>query len=480
MKITVKELKEMLNKKPKVVETISVGEFKKRLDEMRGGLGLGNGFKGSKDDESKEGKPKKRMKKTPSEVGLMIGDGFKLTEEALKKMNLTKEGLADLVENIVKSLKGKTEYSNLKFVDRIGGKYGMNESHINEMKNLIWEGESGKKLYNYITECGCQYSQDNYGGYQGLSQPYQEMVPQIKRTFNQNRELYKTPKAISVTAQGLNLPMEMVQEMYNIQKEAYKMKTEGSDMYKGQLDEMFQECYERYQRMGEGNLDEMYDEMAEMMEYPMSEKYMEEDYEEGDETEFEKFQKLRNKNPYDDIDDYEDEYDLDDYEDEEEDEEQRAAEFYHGDEMDYASNFYEGDTEMDELLGEMESMLSEFYEEGDEMEENEVEVDGEYYQINPQGDNYFEVATEGWGDEYLVQYVNGEIKGAGSEMLPTEVRQKIIDMATDDEVDAIGEALDKIGQEDNDIDNDGDVDSSDEYLKNRRKKISKAMNRKKK
>ncbi len=37
------------------------------------------------------------------------------------------------------------------------------------------------------------------------------------------------------------------------------------------------------------------------------------------------------------------------------------------------------------------------------------------------------------------------------------------------------EKLDPVGQADADIDNDGDVDSSDKYLKNRRKKISKAI-----
>ena len=37
------------------------------------------------------------------------------------------------------------------------------------------------------------------------------------------------------------------------------------------------------------------------------------------------------------------------------------------------------------------------------------------------------------------------------------------------------EGLDPVGKEDDDVDNDGDADSSDEYLKNRRKKIGKAM-----
>ena len=39
-----------------------------------------------------------------------------------------------------------------------------------------------------------------------------------------------------------------------------------------------------------------------------------------------------------------------------------------------------------------------------------------------------------------------------------------------------GKQLDPVGQADADIDNDGDVDSSDKYLKNRRKKIKKAIN----
>ena len=39
----------------------------------------------------------------------------------------------------------------------------------------------------------------------------------------------------------------------------------------------------------------------------------------------------------------------------------------------------------------------------------------------------------------------------------------------------IDEAMDKVGKEDGDIDNDGDKDDSDEYLAKRRKAISKAI-----
>ena len=40
--------------------------------------------------------------------------------------------------------------------------------------------------------------------------------------------------------------------------------------------------------------------------------------------------------------------------------------------------------------------------------------------------------------------------------------------------------LDPVGQEDADIDNDGDVDKSDKYLHNRRKTVGKAIAKKKK
>lgn len=40
---------------------------------------------------------------------------------------------------------------------------------------------------------------------------------------------------------------------------------------------------------------------------------------------------------------------------------------------------------------------------------------------------------------------------------------------------AMSEALDPVGKEDDDVDNDGDSDSSDKYLKNRRAAVSKAM-----
>ena len=52
-----------------------------------------------------------------------------------------------------------------------------------------------------------------------------------------------------------------------------------------------------------------------------------------------------------------------------------------------------------------------------------------------------------------------------------EVQEKKKAPVTDKDDD--GEGMDPVGKEDGDVDNDGDKDSSDEYLKNRRKAISK-------
>ena len=57
-----------------------------------------------------------------------------------------------------------------------------------------------------------------------------------------------------------------------------------------------------------------------------------------------------------------------------------------------------------------------------------------------------------------------------SESLFNEAKKAPVTDKEDD-----GEGLDPVGKGDSDIDNDGDSDESDEYLKNRRKKVSKAI-----
>ena len=56
-----------------------------------------------------------------------------------------------------------------------------------------------------------------------------------------------------------------------------------------------------------------------------------------------------------------------------------------------------------------------------------------------------------------------------------EAKKPKKDDEDEDEKDDDGDGLDPVGDEDDDVDNDGDSDSSDEYLKNRRKAVSKAI-----
>jgi hypothetical protein len=58
----------------------------------------------------------------------------------------------------------------------------------------------------------------------------------------------------------------------------------------------------------------------------------------------------------------------------------------------------------------------------------------------------------------------------------TEIAEaKVKEEEEDEDADEMEEAMDKVGKEDDDVDNDGDSDETDEYLKNRRKKISAAI-----
>tara|TARA_Y100001937_G_scaffold39138_1_gene55633 strand:- start:493 stop:972 length:480 start_codon:yes stop_codon:yes gene_type:complete len=56
-----------------------------------------------------------------------------------------------------------------------------------------------------------------------------------------------------------------------------------------------------------------------------------------------------------------------------------------------------------------------------------------------------------------------------------EAKKPKKDEDDEDEKDDDGDGLDPVGDEDDDVDNDGDSDDSDEYLKNRRKAVSKAI-----
>jgi hypothetical protein len=71
------------------------------------------------------------------------------------------------------------------------------------------------------------------------------------------------------------------------------------------------------------------------------------------------------------------------------------------------------------------------------------------------------------GTESEIEKINSELDRRNQNASLDEVGEN------DDVYLAANEALDAVGEEDADIDNDGDSDKSDDYLKNRRKTISK-------
>ena len=73
--------------------------------------------------------------------------------------------------------------------------------------------------------------------------------------------------------------------------------------------------------------------------------------------------------------------------------------------------------------------------------------------------------------------VVGEAKKAKNKDDEEETKYAKSSDKDNDSEDDSGETLDPVGKGDDDIDNDGDSDNSDDYLKNRRKKIGKAINK---
>ena len=76
--------------------------------------------------------------------------------------------------------------------------------------------------------------------------------------------------------------------------------------------------------------------------------------------------------------------------------------------------------------------------------------------------------TEGLLYSKLAEKLQDKIEEISPQMFEAKKAPK-----TDKEDD--GEGMDPVGHEDGDVDNDGDSDSSDSYLKNRRKKVTKAV-----
>ena len=106
-------------------------------------------------------------------------------------------------------------------------------------------------------------------------------------------------------------------------------------------------------------------------------------------------------------------------------------------------------------------------------------------QMAESAQNHVLSETDDWFDGVSVKRNMKELKGLTGQFRKTAVEAN----ATNQRLSAlyedmgnilnryydIDEALDPVGQEDDDVDNDGDVDDSDAYLKKRRAAISKAV-----
>jgi hypothetical protein len=241
----------------KIVKTITVGSLKNKLNESKGHFALGQGF-GSEARFKSNVQDSDYNRKFDNKGGFGLGQGF---------TKLNEEEMVDFITNIVESMKGKTEYHNLKFVDRIGNENGLFESQIKNIKNIIKSDRTPYqlKLRKYLTENVAEEMSGIYEGYDGLMHEGEMMVNEIKSTFNEMKYMGKTTdEAVTMTAEALDVPMEMVDKMVQVQKEAYKARMEGMGETMD-INEKLCEVYESYKNMAEGNMKPVYEELKEMM-----------------------------------------------------------------------------------------------------------------------------------------------------------------------------------------------------------------------
>jgi hypothetical protein len=85
--------------------------------------------------------------------------------------------------------------------------------------------------------------------------------------------------------------------------------------------------------------------------------------------------------------------------------------------------------------------------------------------------------------ELFKQSVNANLYSKVSDALAERKKELASDLFTEEECSSCGEQIDEkldpVGKEDSDINNDGKVNNTDSYLKNRRKAIGKAIKGKK-
>lgn len=109
-------------------------------------------------------------------------------------------------------------------------------------------------------------------------------------------------------------------------------------------------------------------------------------------------------------------------------------------------------------------------EESDEADEEESEEDEDSKEMNEEFENQLLESLSS-----LIQEIEEE---QGRELTNEEVEFVAAEFINEYAI--LNEKLDAVGEEDGDIDNDGDEDKTDSYLHKRRKAIGKAMHKKKK
>jgi glutamine phosphoribosylpyrophosphate amidotransferase len=91
------------------------------------------------------------------------------------------------------------------------------------------------------------------------------------------------------------------------------------------------------------------------------------------------------------------------------------------------------------------------------------------------GNPYFKVESQGYS-----LAINGELPQEIKEALDETGIVVLENEDTEEMMFLLSEKLDPVGKEDNDMDNDGDSDKTDSYLKNRRKTVSQIIKKKRK
>lgn len=392
-----------------------------------------------------------------------LGQGFKMSESEL----------LDFVENIVESLRG--DYKDLKFVDDTCKRFSLKENRSKEIKDIILSENSKKpsvKLYSYVNENFRANSEVKYRFYNVIASymNYPDSSTLKKESYLIERSQAEGDALNDWTAAVQNY------KIINYALSRAKKNDQGMPMVTG---EFFEKLYSNRKKYSE-TIQMLDDDILAKLEaskpkakyefviidgdkVPLQDLYNE--FELWDTTngnlykEFRQaYMNLSNKDLA-----VNDGYDL-----EEGYMEEKDAPFETPD-VDEGMCEECGKDHTKEMLGE-EDYFSDDSAVYEDSEQNtwHVDKDGDTYNVYT-----FDVEDE-MGDTVDIEdlkIVNGKFIGDNLDSIPEDIKRKILRDFTE----SMDEALDKIGKADHDINNDGEIDQQDSYLKKRRKAIKKNM-----